>query len=305
MELAPIVLFVYNRPRHTELVLEALMENELADQSTLFIYCDGPKASATEKDLQNIKDVRSIIHKKKWCKELVIIQRDINIGLANSVIEGVSQVIKRQGKIIVLEDDILTGKYFLVFMNQGLNIYRNEKRVFGISGYKYPSVTDIKDSNYFLPIASSWGYATWKDRWEKVNFSSKQLINEIEKGNLKKEVDFGGNSYFNMLNSQLAGNIDSWAIRFYVSMFLNKAYFLYPNSSLVTNIGFDNTGTHCGEDSYYSKILNSQEKIEVYPQKVELKEDIVKKVESSFFNKNLKQVKSITLKDRLKQFLKF
>ncbi len=280
--LAPIILFVYNRPWHTEETLESLMKNELADQSTLYIYCDGPKKNAAEEDFKNIKGVNAVIRKKNWCKEVIIIERDTNLGLANSVIKGVSEVIERHGKVIVLEDDIVTGKFFLKYMNESLVVYHSEEKVFGISGYKYPSKNSIKKSTYFLPISSSWSFATWKNRWDKVNFDGAELLRIIESKNLINNIDFGGILFFKMLQDQINGKNDSWAIRYYISMFLENAFFLYPKKSLIKNIGFDNSGVHCGTDHYYSKSLISHKEIKVRKINIALDKRIVDDIRRSF-----------------------
>lgn len=280
--LAPILLFVYNRPWHTEQTLEALMDNELADQSILYIYCDGPKANASVEILKSIKEVRAVIRKKNWCKKVIIIERDENLGLANSVIKGVTEVIKRHGKVIVLEDDILTGKYFLKFMNDGLEIYKGSEKVFGVSGYKYPSTASIKESTYFLPISSSWSFGTWLNRWSKVNFNGNELLRLIDDRKLAIKVDFGSNSFYKMLKDQISGANDSWAIRYYISMFLENSFFLYPNKSLIENIGFDNSGTHCGPDNYYSTSVITQEEIKIEKLETVLNKSAVKKIRKSF-----------------------
>ncbi|MFN4762869.1 FkbM family methyltransferase [Gillisia sp. Q332] len=289
--LAPIILFVYNRPWHTEETLEALMNNELANQSTLYIYCDGPKADASEEYLNKIKEVRNLIRKKNWCKEVVIIERDSNLGLANSVIKGVSEVIERHGKVIVLEDDILTGKYFLKFMNDGLEIYENDELVYGVSGYCFPHSKKNQEKTYFLPIMSSWGYGTWKNRWNKINFSGEELLNEVVSEKLVNQLDFGEIQFYRMLQDQVSGKNDSWAVRFYVSMYLNNGVFLYPNSALLKNIGFDGSGVHCTFDS--SKIhegpFDNNIDIPVKREKVEVK----RKISQNFLDKDKIKEKKI------------
>ena len=179
MNLAPIILFTYNRPIHTEKVLNALKSNNLADQSLLYIFCDGPKQKAPIYEQEQIEAVRSVVKSKQWCKEVLMLERDKNLGLKNSVTSGVSEVIKKHGKVIVLEDDIVTGKYFLKFMNEGLNMYQNDTKVFGVSGFKYPTKNKIIQNTYFLPISSVWGYATWSDRWDKINFNGQELLEII------------------------------------------------------------------------------------------------------------------------------
>ena len=284
MTLAPIILFVYNRPWHTEQTLEALSKNHLADKSILYIYCDGPRQNATKEDKKNIADVRKVIRKKQWCKEIIIKERDKNLGLAASVIKGVTEVIEIHGRVIVLEDDILTGTYFLKFMNDGLNIYQSEARVFGISGYRFPTTKNIKKETFFLPIMSSWGYGTWKERWNKIDFDGINLLNIIEFKQVGKQLNFGRLKYYQMLKDQVDGNNDSWAIRFYVSMFLNNGVFLYPKKSLLKNIGFDGTGVHCLTDKsklHYGEYQNDIQ-IRVEKQAVLLK----KKIISSFVQQN-------------------
>ena len=287
MNLAPIVLFVYNRPWHTEQTLNALALNNHADKSVLYIYCDGPKKDASEESLKKINEVRQLVKAKKWCKEVIVIENDINLGLANSVIKGVTEVIEKHGSAIVLEDDIITGTYFLKFMNEGLAAYKNDHKVFGVSGFKYPSTKKIEKSTYFLPISSSWSYATWSNRWSNVNFKGNELLNEIENKNLKKKINFGGYPFYEMLLNQVNGKVDSWAIRFYASMFLNKSMFLFPNTSLVKNIGFDASGAHCVEENFFSLINVSDEEIKVVKQEVVLNNKIVKLVKQSFELQNL------------------
>ena len=163
--LAPIVLFVYNRPWHAEQTLNALMKNELADQSVLYIFADGPKDNATEDQLNKIKEVRQVIRSKRWCKEIHIIESDKNKGLANSVIDGVTKIVNKYGKIIVLEDDLVTAKGFLHFMNNALDKYEEEEKVMEVSGFNFPLKIAHKNSAHFLLFASSWGWATWKRAW--------------------------------------------------------------------------------------------------------------------------------------------
>jgi|TARA_R110002020_G_scaffold63136_3_gene168433 FkbM family methyltransferase len=268
--LAPIILFVYNRPSHTEQTLEALSNNELADQSVLYIYCDGPKQNATSEDVKNIEDVRQILEKKQWCREVIIREQDHNLGLANSVIQGVTQVIEKHGKVVVLEDDILTGTYFLKFMNEALDLYKNEQKVFGVSGYRFPTSQKIKEETFFLPIMSSWGYGTWKDRWKRVNFNGDELLDLIENKGIGDKLDFGNLKYYKMLKDQVGGKNDSWAIRFYVSMFLEKGVFLYPKQSLLKNIGFDGTGVHCAIDNSKAHQGKYQNEIQINVEKQEI-----------------------------------
>ena len=290
MELAPIVLFVYNRPWHTEQTLNALMKNELANESVLYIYADGPKDNEKEKNFGDIKKVRELIKSKKWCKEIHIIESKVNKGLSNSIIEGVTQIVNKFKKIIVLEDDIVTSKSFLKYMNTNLDYYKKEPNVYGISGYKYPS-KKIKKTTYFLPIGSSWGWATWKNKWVKINFNSGELLEIIKKKKLQKVINFGGYKFFEMLEAKEKGTVDSWAICFYASFFLNKGLFLFPNVSLVQNVGFDNTGIHCNADNHFDNVEKSE--IGVFkkiPVKVEKR--ILKKIQLTKRHNSIIKIKS-------------
>lgn len=279
---APVVLFVYNRPLHTEKTLEALMQNDLADKSDLFIFCDGIKENATKEQLEEVEQVKKNIRKKKWCKTVTIVERSQNLGLAKSVISGVSEILNKYKKIIVLEDDIVTNKNFLRFMNFGLESYKDNKSVYGISGYCFPYSGKIKDDTFFLPIMSSWGYSTWLDRWDKIEFNGQLLLEIVNSKSLSKKINFGKLNFYNMLRDQVCGNNNSWAIRFYVTMYLNNGYFLYPKYSLLKNIGFDGTGVNCHSDPEDNSSKSYKEYIEFSFQKVEIK--LKRKIVNKFKN---------------------
>ncbi len=302
MNLAPVVLFVYNRPFHTRQTLEALSRNDMASEIELIVFCDGPKNNCSEKILEDIELVRTICKLQTWPKKKIIYESTENNGLAKSVISGISKVFETYHKVIVLEDDIIIAPYFIKFMNQALDAYANERKVYGISGYKYPSLTEVKENTFFLPIACSWGYATWKDRWGSVNFDAKSLFNTISKKGLKKKMNFGGYKFYEMLQDQISGKVDSWAIRFYSSMFIENSFFLYPKFSLVENIGFDSSGTHCTEDEFFSSIDLNKEAFEFKKIKVKLNTKIVNLTRKEF-EKNTNS-KSNNLIKRIKGKLK-
>jgi len=258
MNLAPIVLFVYNRPLHTEQTLNALMQNDLADQSVLYIYADGPKENASEEQIKKIQEVRSLLRAKKWCEEVNIIEAEKNKGLADSIIAGVTEILNRYGKVIVLEDDIVTSRQFLMFLNKALELYEKEEIVFGISGFTYPSKFAISDT-HFLPIGCSWGWATWKSRWKSINFDADYLQNEIALQKKELQFDFGNYPFCRTLEDQASGRINSWAIRYYASFFLQEKIFMYPQKSLVVNIGFDDNGTHTSSsDNFFDQVVRGE-----------------------------------------------
>ena len=242
--LAPIVLFVYNRPEHTLRTLESLRTNKESKDSTLFIFCDGPNLNATNSQLKNIEATRKIIRSKLWCKKVEVIESAINKGLANSIINGVTKIVNDYGKVIVLEDDLVLSKYFLKYMNESLDLYQNEDTVISIHGYLYP-IKDQLPETFFLKGADCWGWATWKRGWDLFEPDGKKLLKEIQDKKLQYEFDYNG-SYPNvkMLEKQIAGKNDSWAIRWYASAFIQNKLTLYPGKSLVKNIGAEGSGTH-------------------------------------------------------------
>lgn len=255
MNLAPIVLFVYNRPDHTRQTVEALQKNELASESELFIYSDAPK---NENAQQKVNEVREYIETIDGFKKTTIINREKNWGLANSIIDGVTRIVNEYGKIIVLEDDLVTSSYFLKFINEALEMYKDEPKVASIHGYIYP--IDGLPESFFIKGADCWGWATWKEKWSIFEPDGQKLLNELKQKKLQKEADFNNSyPYIKMLKDQIKGKNNSWAIRWYMSSFLKDMLTLYPGQSYVQNIGHDAEGTHCTSETDIFKInLNNQ-----------------------------------------------
>ena len=144
--IAPIVLFVYNRPYHTKRTIEALQDNTLAKDSELFIFSDAPKSKTS---IDDVLAVREIIKEVDGFKKVTVVQRDTNWGLANSIVDGVTDIVNRYGKVIVVEDDMITAKCFLEYMNDSLDKYADAKNVFSISGFTYED-SDTIESTYFV-----------------------------------------------------------------------------------------------------------------------------------------------------------
>ena len=252
MKYAPIVLFVYKRPAETLKVLEALAANPEAAQSELFVFADGPK---TENDIEKCLEVRRLVEHFNGFAKITLRTSDKNKGLANSVISGVSEMLTVFDRVIVLEDDLVTSKYFLRFMNEALDKFENDDRICCVHAFSYPPV--CSDVQYFLRLgADCWGWATWRRGWNIFSTDSVKLYEEIIKRKLSKQFDRNGAfPYTKMLKDQSNGKIDSWAIRWYASAFLNEKYSLQSNVMLVENIGFGNEATHCFSNSNYEIIL--------------------------------------------------
>lgn len=240
---APITLFVYNRLEHTRRTVDSLKQNKLAQESDLIIFSD---ASKSENQADKVREVRDFIHKIEGFKSITIVERDINYGLAKSIIDGVTAIVNKYGRIIVLEDDMVTSPYFLTYMNEALDTYVDDDRVISIHGYVYPVKGTLPEA-FFLPGADCWGWATWQRGWKLFNPDGQYLLEELKHRKLISDFDYNGAyAYSKMLEGQIAGNNDSWAVRWYASAFLAGKLTLYPGRSLVRNIGNDNSGTHCG-----------------------------------------------------------
>ncbi|MFL9609793.1 glycosyltransferase family 2 protein [Methylobacillus sp. Pita2] len=248
MEYAPIVLFVYNRPNHVARVIDALKLNKLACESDLIIYSDAAKKDS---DLDAVAEVRTYIHKVDGFKSVTVIERGENMGLARSIIDGVTTVCEKYGKVIVMEDDIVTSPDFLTFMNRALHHYVDEKRVWHISGWNYPiDSTDIGDA-FLWRVMNCWGWATWHDRWKYFEKDSQKLIlswdqNKINRFNLDCVKDS-----WSQVRSNATGDISTWAVFWYATIFEYGGLCLNPTKTFVHNIGHDGTGEHCGNTSIY------------------------------------------------------
>ncbi len=273
---APIALFVYNRIDHTKKTIEALQENFLAKQSELFIFCDDAKNSDGEKAVRAVRDyVRTI----SGFKKITVIEREKNFGLAASIISGVSEIIAKFGRIIVLEDDMVTSKHFLTFMNEGLDFYESEEKIISIHGYIYPVKKELPET-FFLRGADCWGWATWKRGWDIFEKNGAKLLAELQQKNLTKKFDFDGCYPFTrMLEDQIAGKNNSWAIRWYASAFLAEKLTLYPGKSLVQNIGIDGSGTHCADMNQFDTNV-AMEKVLIEKIPIEENPKVRKKVAS-------------------------
>lgn len=260
MKTAPILLFAYKRLDTLKKTLKALQLNKLASESDLFVFSDGAKF---EKDLEIVNQIRSFLRTIDGFKSVTIVESKINKGLANSIIEGVSEVIDKYDQVIVLEDDLITTPNFLQFMNQCLTKYASIGKVFSISGYSFNlgQQVDYNEDVYFLNRGWSWGWATWKDRWETVDWEVKSYSQFNKNKKLKRSFAKGGSDLNKMLENQITGKLDSWAIRWFYHQFYVQGLTVYPVFSKVNNEGFDKDATHTtGSDTRYKPMLDNENK---------------------------------------------
>ncbi len=254
-KLAPILLFVYNRPLHTKQVIQSLLINTEAKDSELYIFSDGAKDNT---QCTKVNEVRKYIEQIDGFKSIKIIYRDENWGLAKNIINGVTDIINKRDKVIVLEDDLLLAPYFLKFMNEALDTYQDEELVGHIQACDFTNNPNLPET-YLIKWTGSWGWATWKRAWKLFEPNGLKLLNELKNQNLTKEFDFdGAYPYTKMLEKQTKGLNNSWAIRWNASLFLRNILSLNVGRSLVQNSGFDGSGTHCGGQSIYTSTLYQQ-----------------------------------------------
>ena len=256
MPYSPILLFVYNRPVHTRLCVESLLKNSLSKECELFIYADAAKNS----EHQNaVNEVRNYIRSIHGFKQITIIERTENWGLARNIIDGVSTLVNQYGRVIVLEDDLIVAPHFLKFMNDALDTYKDEPKVGHIQACDFTQDPALPDT-FLIRWTGSWGWATWDRAWKHFNTNGKELLQELENRHLTYTFDFNGKyGYTRMLRRQIEGKNNSWAIRWNASLFLKGILSLNVGHSLVQNEGFDGSGTNCGGGGLYASNLYLQE----------------------------------------------
>lgn len=249
--LAPVVLFTYNRLEHLRQTIEALKGSELAVESELYIFSDGAR---TIQDKETISDVRHFLDSVTGFKNVRIKARKENMGLAESVITGVNEVLQQHDRVIVLEDDLVTSPDFLSYMNDCLSVFESRSDIFSISGYS-PNISIPDTYKYDIYLSyrpNSWGWATWKDRWQKVDWAVSDFESFISKKHLRKNFERGGRDAAIMLLRQMTGRINSWAIRFYYACHKQNGVCIYPVVSRLRNIGTDGSGTNLGRTNKYN-----------------------------------------------------
>ena len=294
--LAPIILFVYNRPEYTRQTIESLKKSQFASGSELFIYSDAAK---TEKDKKLVAEVRDYIKTINGFRKVIIKESKENKGLALSITSGVSEILNKYDNAIILEDDLELSPFFLKYMNEALSLYEKEEDVISIHGYVYPVKKKLPET-FFLRGADCWGWATWKRGWKFYEDNASKLLSEITSKNLKDEFDFNRSyPYTKMLKNQIKGEINAWAIKWYASAFVNNKLTLYPGKSLVRNIGTTVSSTHFEETNVYDVELSE---VPVNVKNIEIKESVKEKkifeeyfrsINSGIVKKGLKKIKTL------------
>lgn len=296
MRLAPIVLFTYNRLWHTQKTIQALKNNELASESELIIYSDGAKNKSA---YESVSQVRDYVETIDGFKKVTIISREKNWGLANSIIDGVTQTIKMHGKVIVLEDDLVTSPFFLRYMNDALEFYKDENHVMHISGYVYPIDNKNLNDTFFIKPDTCWGWATWDRAWKYFKKDTNYFLNIFSKKMIRDFNLNGSCDHFKQIKANKNGRIDTWAIFWYASTYLQNGLSLHPSQSFVSNIGHDGNGVHCLKTSIYDVDLVTNYSITFSNQ---IKEDKMARVLLENYYNSIKVPLMIRVINRLKKF---
>ena len=242
--LAPIVVFSYNRPSHLKRTLSSLSKNDLAESSILYVFCDGAKSNASPDQLALVEETRRVAKGTVGFKEVHVIEREKNYGLANNIIRSVTDIVNQYGRVITLEDDILTSVGFLKYMNDALELYKDDSAVMHISGYMFPHDVKLPETFFFEVPYPTGGWATWKRAWD--HFSNDiDALYDYWRGRWKEFNKFGDDYLQRQLEENKRGTLYTWFIKWHAVLLMNGGLTLYPGISLSNCIGFDNSGTNC------------------------------------------------------------
>lgn len=276
--LAPIIIFAFNRPEALKNTVSSLLKNEEAQASDLYVFVDGARLNK-EREEEKVKAVQDFVKSIKGFKNTQYFFSKENKGLANSIINGTTQIIEKYGKVIVVEDDLYVSSSFLRFMNEMLDRYEKDERIFQISGYgsriKRPS--DYLYDIYLNERAHSWSWGTWIDRWNTVDWDVKDYEELKKSRSEQNKFNKRGSDLFKMLKGYMEGKNNSWYIRFNYSMYKQKRYSINPFRSLVRNDGFNSEATHCNTYNRYK--IDFEEKHQgdfIVPIHIEANEAIMK-----------------------------
>ena len=260
--LAPIVVFSYNRPDHLCRTLEALAKNDLANQSVLYIYCDGAKPDASDEQKERIAKNREVARSTKGFKEVHVVEREKNVGLKNNIVGAVTEIVNRYGRIITLEDDVVSSVGFLKYMNDALELYKDEEKVMHVSAYFYANKNVLPETFFYRVPYPGGGWGTWKRAWDHYNDDSAALY-EYWKTRWDEFNVFGGTSLQRQLEDNFTGRINTWFVKWHAVVLQLGGMTLFPKKALTTNIGFDGSGSNCYVTNKFY-IEHPQEHVDVY-----------------------------------------
>ena len=258
----PLAIFTYNRPKHARQLFESLLHCSRLDECAVYIFCDGPKKPEHE---QGVLASRATVHEFALQLKAKVVEHEQNVGLAHSIVNGATDLCGQYGRIIVLEDDFILHPFFLNFMIQSLDRYMHDERVAQVAGFKFPIATHLKPDAFFLPVTSSWGWATWQRAWSSFSWDTGFALNMLDSNpKLSARFDIHGTYPFaNMMRLTHEGKLDTWDIQWYWQVFSASRLTLYPRQSLVWQNGFDEVATHTktpwrGLQSSFDKFIQTK-----------------------------------------------
>lgn len=252
MNFAPIIIFSYDRPDHLAQTLDALAKNDFANESELFVYCDGAKESATIEQIERIKRNREVAFSITGFKKVTVIKREKNLGLKANIVGAVTEIVNKYGRVITLEDDIVTSPGYLRFMNEALELYKEDECVMHISGYMWPHRWPLPETFFYELPYPGGGWATWKRAWKYYNDDASELYHYWE--HRWDEFNTIGSHLQAQLYHNYMGTLNTWFIKWHAVLLQRGGLTLYPGKSLTNNIGFDSTATNCHETHMFDVV---------------------------------------------------
>lgn len=252
----PVAVFTYNRPEHARRALTTLARCHRLAECQVHIYCDGARSAAHQ---ARVEASRRTVHALASSLNARVVERAENLGLAHSIVAAVTELVQAYGRVIVVEDDLILSPSFLDFMLQALDKYRDAEQVFQISGYLFPLEPMPALPAFFLPLSTTWGWATWERAWQNFSWNATDADLLLADRDARRRFCLDDSyPYATMLEDRLAGRNDSWGILWWYTVFQAKAQVLYPQRSLVQNAGFDGSGTHSGDSQVLQRSLHTE-----------------------------------------------
>lgn len=275
MSYAPIILFCYQRVDTIRLSIDSLLQCTESKFSDLIIISDGPADDSVK---ENVERVRKFIRQISGFKSIEIIERSLNLGVDNNIIDGLREISHRFCKFIVLEDDIVVKKNCLAYFNIALEFYQDNEQIISISGFSYLKKIDKKFEYdvYFTGRHNPWGWASWSNRIRDVDWRIDNKNFFLKSSTLQKQFNQWGSDMTSMYIKTIKGKIRAWDIRLDFHIFNKSGYVCYPVESLTCNIGFgraDSTNT-IGYNRYKPKLSIDEKKIFKLPQEIAVNENI-------------------------------
>jgi GT2 family glycosyltransferase len=260
--MSPVVLFVHARPLHAQRTLEALRANDGAMETDLYIFAD---AARNAKESKAVEEVRSLARAVSGFRSVQVIERETNLGLARNILDGVTSVAERHGRAIVLEDDIVTSRNFLRFMNEALDRYEDDPRIWHVNGWTYPVKTQSENRAFLTPVMECWGWATWKDRWQQYRKDPDRLLGSWDRKTIRRFNIEGGYNYWTDVRRNADGSVSTWAVFWYATIFERGGLCVSPPQSYTVNIGIDGSGVNSGNRNIFADVVAADEPLPEWP----------------------------------------